>query len=285
MVSSWRSRLARADEHLEEVEREVQRFLATEPYRVVGELKPHPLLPKVLNYDIRGNILRPPDPRFGDVVGDFIENVRSALDLIAYRLASAKGDPASGTEFPVFWSPDHYGNTDKKGNPARGSGLSKVRSMSPAAQTAIERLQPYDGVDPADFAAAGPGVVPEQVLRHPLYLVHNLRQTNFHREPHVTGAIAARVGLGFNTLRDLNMLVNPSSSGIRVGAFDDGARVGLIQFTITGPDPTVQMNIHPTFDVAFEPEGPARGQSVIPTLRSIRDHIENVVFPQLEPLV
>lgn len=59
----------------------------------------------------------------------------------------------------------------------------------------------------------------------------------------------------------------------------------MIQFTIVGPNPVVQVNALPTFEVAFEPEGPARGQPVVATLRSLRDHVEHVIFPKLEPLV
>lgn len=285
MIESWRSRLARADEHVEEVQREIEEFIGRNPYRVVGKLQPHPFIPKMINYIVKGEQVEAPPARLGDVIGDAVENLRSCLDLIAYRLAGHVGEPPRGTEFPVFWSPDNYRAVHPNGAPKAGSGLYKVRGMPSAAQAVIQGLQPYNGVDPADFMTAGPNVVPETIILKPLYLIHALRQINFHREPHLTGAIASGFGTGINTLRDLDIVYNPSGSEIRVGAFEPDTTLAILRFTITGPNPVVEMNFHPTFDVAFEPKGPARGQPVVPTLRSLRDDVEKVVFAQLEPLV
>lgn len=285
MTTKWRSRLSRANEHLEEVQREIERFLGTKPYQVVQKSKKNAVIKNVINHTIRGSALHTPPPRLGDVIGDCVENLRSCLDLIAYELARYADTPPQGTEFPIFWNVANYSHVNANGVPRIGSGLYKVRGMSPAAQTVIETLQPYHGIDPADYAAAGVKVVPESVLRRPLYLIHNLRQVNFHREPHVTGAVTSNIGMGFNTFHDLDMVINPSGAGIKLGAFDDGALLGMIQFTVRGPHPIVQMNLDPTFDVAFEPKGPARGQPVISTLQSLCGYVETVVFPKLEPFV
>lgn len=260
MTTSWRSRLARADRHLEEVEREVDRFLATEPYRVVGQVQADPATPKEISYVVRGYVDRAPDPSFADVLSDVVNNLRSSLDLIAYRLAQYGDRSAAGAEFPVIKTAGMFSQRDSTGKRSNQSGHVRTSNMSPAAQAAIERLQPYQGADPADTVVMSSDRFPRAVLDHPLYLIDELRRRGFHREPHITGAVA-QVGFSFGEMRGVDMLNNPDGapSDVRTGAFEDGAHLGTIRFAVLGPNPVMQMNLVPTFDVAFGPEGPAGG--------------------------
>lgn len=70
--------------------------------------------------------------------GDFVHNLRTALDHIVWELASddhRKDSPLP--EFPI------YLDSDSRRDSFQGLGLKKIRSLPAAARTLIERVQPY----------------------------------------------------------------------------------------------------------------------------------------------
>jgi hypothetical protein len=81
------------------------------------------------------------------LIGDLVHNLRSALDHIAHALASLKGPPHRGTAFPISSNRTKFFEREK--DPPRRftstSGMNKLTGMRPAAQTFIERCQPYHG--------------------------------------------------------------------------------------------------------------------------------------------
>jgi hypothetical protein len=85
---------------------------------------------------------------FGPILGDFIHNVRGALDLSAWRLACIKlgrdpsEDEARLIQFPITVSPDAFAS----------SAVLKFIDQEPAE--VIESLQPYHAIDPNDDPAA-----------------------------------------------------------------------------------------------------------------------------------
>ena len=68
-------KIQRAEEHIAQLDAEVQSFLNTEPYRV--EREPDPKTERVILY--ARNVKQPP-VRFGIIVGDVLHNLRSSLD-------------------------------------------------------------------------------------------------------------------------------------------------------------------------------------------------------------
>lgn len=67
------------------------------------------------------------------MIGDCVHNMRAALDYMAWELAGA--DIAdTETMFPIFESPDGF----------KKRGLKRIKHLPTDAQTAIERLQPYN---------------------------------------------------------------------------------------------------------------------------------------------
>ncbi len=47
----------------------------------------------------------------------------------------------------------------------------------------------------------------------------------------------------------------------------------------------MNVNTNFSYDVAFDPEGPARGTPVVPKLTELRDFVRGKVFPKLEKFV
>lgn len=168
-----RERLKRADENIQNFNREITDFLA-------------PVAPITLNVDMPAQkpIITDEDrkafeklvkflkehtvePRFSVLAGEIVHHLRSAFDHLAWQLSSANLQTKSPAqiEFPVFRdAPKLCGVAKNK----ICRYCRKVEGISsPSALARIERLQPYHGVDPS---------------RHPLWLIHDIDRIDKHRE-------------------------------------------------------------------------------------------------------
>lgn len=229
----------------------------------------------------------PPVETLSVIIGDALHNMRSGLDTLAYTLSRAYTNPlpqdiASSSEFPIFGDEDARGTsgvgnarfhqTKKDGSPAPGSGLHKIRGWDPAAQTLVERLQPYH--EGANFRT------------HPLWMLHDLDRTNKHRLLHTT--VAAFEG----TLWDINEFANIRAIGPGVvqslgGSLDTENVIGRI-YGLHPVDPRTEMHVKiiPALDVAFSRQAPAApGASVVGTLSSIQTYLTDTVIPTLAPFL
>ena len=264
-------KLDRADEHLESIEGEIKRFLGREPYRVVGKL--YPGSPGKLHYIATGKIREQPPRKLKVLIGEFCHNLRSSLDNMADILAtpSSGGVAPPGTEFPIFKDRQLFFKTSKKGIPNRGSGLYKIRGMDRGPQTMIKWLQPYRRINDPE--------------RHPLWRLHALNIGDKHRKPHLTGAILEGSSFGIKNMWDVDLHMHHWGMPAASGPFKNGATVGSLSLTITGPDPVMDVDTDFTFGVAFDPKGVARGAPVVATLTELRKLVRGEVFPKLEKFV
>src|SRR3954469_10609303 len=108
---SFDFKLNRALEHLEALERELTTWLKTKPYTLVDEPDPDGA-PDSVKFRVRARRLRieriePVPDRFSLLIGDFLFNVRSALDhlalALAYKFTPSISDTQVGwSEFPIF---------------------------------------------------------------------------------------------------------------------------------------------------------------------------------------
>lgn len=140
------TKLARAIDHLENLETELRRWYETNPFRMVPQPNP-----SGLNEDLIFQIKNPMPPAINALLGDCIHNFRSVLDHLAMALAVDNGaDPYDFTvQFPIrdtFKGYHGYEQHEAPISPApRGTGAYQIRALGPAAQTFIEGLQPYNG--------------------------------------------------------------------------------------------------------------------------------------------
>lgn len=130
-----RAKLDRAAEHLEALSNELSRFSERDPYRIV----PDPGLDegrKVLRFRVDAE----PPIKLSLIFGDFIHNLRSALDNLVCQLAYLDGATScKTTQFPICDSPERFA----KGRDRWLAGLNEKHIAD------IERLQPYEGRDTA----------------------------------------------------------------------------------------------------------------------------------------
>ncbi len=100
-----------------------------------------------------------PPTQSGVIVGDFLHNLRSALDSLAWNLSTRQ---STSTYFPIYLAkPKDFHET-------MGEFISD-------AQNAIEALQPYNDTDP---------------LGNPLWLLHDMSIADKHRGVLATRSIA-----------------------------------------------------------------------------------------------
>jgi hypothetical protein len=288
MISSGHVReLQRAHEHLEWIGAYLKPWIE-------GNKHSHWLEPDDIPSQIRVMARlseQPAEYPLSVVLGEFLHNMRSALDLLTYELACAYTKPlpddvAESSEFPIFGDEDRQGNggvghglfskTDRSGSPARGSGFFKIRGMDPRAQTRIEGLQPYKRG--ADFR------------RDPLWMLHELDRINKHRLLHIVaaaGVFQLRVDPGHDQTLFPFVGTIQSFSGMNLGK--KPAKVGILSVR---PDfREDQVKVHPEAAVyvlvdnvpTLADELSFNGPPALDSLASIYNHVVSVVLPNLTP--
>ena len=97
-VEGIRFKLARAEEHLKTLDAMRDGCVGDNPYSIQPEFDA-----KTGWHTIR-MVARPPSPWLGVVIGDAAHDLRSALNHLAWQLASLDGEPPEPdkVQFPIF---------------------------------------------------------------------------------------------------------------------------------------------------------------------------------------
>lgn len=131
-----RLKVVRAKEHLDAFNEMSFRYLKTEPYKIVPELGP-----EVIRIDCI--VTAEPPPALAYIVGDFVTNIRAALDYIAWELFSKFGptDWKEGQQrriiFPIIPSKPDFTKVDGS------TKLLREANIPAPALDVIESVQPY----------------------------------------------------------------------------------------------------------------------------------------------
>jgi len=218
---------------------------------------------------------QPPRDPIGVLIGDALHNMRSALDQLAYALASAFTKPlpeeiGRRSEFPIF------GDEDTKGTPNMGSklfngGLGKIQGWNPAAQAVVEGLQPYKrGHD----------------FRHdPLWALHELDRISKHRLLHTGVAGFAGTAWTIQEFRNVRC-IGPGLIQSLAGTVETDTPISRI-YGVHPIDPAANMHmeINPAIDIALGDETVYGGEPVLRSLATIHNHLVAVVVPALAPFL
>lgn len=257
-VNDARLRIERAREHLEVLDELIETYLTSRPYRDLAEHRPDP------GELIRGIVItREPPDQVSLVAGDAIQNMRSALDHIAYRLIAARGEkPSRRCCFPIFISPNVYFGavSHQKRAPI------DLRGISDAAMAEIERSQPYHRGD------AG--------ADHPLWLLYELSSIDKRRRLRITTIhLVGLEQVTGDSARSLDVVgyqshvFPPSDTG--------PPRTFWFQRAIAQAEADVYLK-HSLF-VVFEEEGRLRWAPVQRLLRQLVEFVAVEVLPRFEP--
>lgn len=125
-----RAKLDRADEHRHELDRELRLFGAREPYRFTVPSWDA----ETGHFVMYGHCVEDPPLKLGAVLGDYINNVRSALDHIVWQLVRLAGnEPDHRTAFPICSSRADWDRRSPR----------LLRGVPADHRARIEELQPY----------------------------------------------------------------------------------------------------------------------------------------------
>ena len=235
-----RAKVSRAGDHLEVLESALARFvrdggfsIATEDdsdseeyvFRVHSNLKP----------------LVPPSPAISIVVGDILNNLRSALDYVIWQLAKS---PSIKNQFPIFSTPEGF--KEKRGR--------YLRSVPRKHWALIESYQPYPGRDAN--GEIGRLATLNDVDKHHLLLA---------------GAMAFSGRKGRFSVSGLDSIKITGRDWV---AFEDGAEVYRIKMKAVGSQVKVEGTV--PYTIIFGDPSSGIG-ATIQDLRNIRVIVSNVV--------
>ena len=208
-----------------------------------------------------GKLSDPPSKEWSPVIGDCVQNFRSALDHMVWQLAPGSARLASPTslDFPIFSEATKY----------RAGAPSRIASLPSAAQRIIESVQPfYKG---AEYA------------QDPLWQLHALSNIDKHRRLHVGDVSLEAVTFDVRGSR-LETLWRAAPPAVRAREGMVMARIAEAEIRRFGEPSTVQVQPRAVLTIAFEDSEEVTGEGVIGTLRSIRDLVSEVL-DQLDPFV
>jgi hypothetical protein len=253
---SARAKYLRAEEHHQALQREIRKFLKSNPYPISHKRDAdggkHLMCVKVGR--------EPNWERWGLLLGDYFHNLRSALDHVLWqlRVPDAPADDTV-TQFPIFDSFEGF----------RDHGRRRLKHLRPRVQTLVKWLQPYRRPIPPDRLNA-------------LLLLNDMDIFDKHK--------VLIVGATVLQEHSINVVVPPDTNieyGIEIiaGYFKDGAEIA--QITITPPNPKVKVKGEPTFGIVFgQSATPGEIQHfLLPTLAALSASIDGVLslFERLAP--
>jgi hypothetical protein len=156
-------KLNRAQFHLNTLKESIDAFFESKPYEIVREANPN-------TNEIYGTlrVKRECPPAWGILVGDFVHNLRSALDYLVWQLVIHEtGNPpvTFDTQFPIFQTEAGY---KSRGEPVR------LKGVGAKAKALIKTLQPF---------STGEGT------NSPLWHLHELANFDKHRRICLASAV------------------------------------------------------------------------------------------------
>lgn len=134
------AKLGRARVHARDLKERVDFALESSRYGVLGQFNS-----QTSQYVYRVERLPVIDPEWGLILGDFLTNMRAALDHLYYQLPKLENaDPAEHDGFPIVDCPKVNGETGLI-RPPRVVGVTEVGVLD-----ALEAVQPYKAAVPAN---------------------------------------------------------------------------------------------------------------------------------------
>ena len=243
-------KIERAEKHILDLQDARKRFIDTDPYPTGGQRNPETRCPEYRVLSVRAI-----DSDIAAIAGDVIQNLRSALDHLAYQLVivgTRKPGPFTHVYYPIAKSATDY-ETEK---------LRKTKGMRQDAIDAIDATKPYRGGNDT------------------LWQLHELNLVDKHRLLLSAGAYFQSMDAMVDILRNLEKQVGhpipkiqyPISPMIKRFPLE----VGDVLY-IADPRDEVNDNHQFNFEIAFKESGIVWGEPVIPKLQEMVDMVNGIV--------
>lgn len=256
-------KVERAKKHVSDLEREIQSFLETRPYKVGCKVDPETRKP---TYYVSS--VEPTPKSLPLIAGDAVQNLMSALDHLAYQLVlsdTADAPPnARWIYFPIQDDATKY--------EAKKAG--KIQGASKDTIDAIDSLKPYKGGNDL------------------LWMLYRLNNIEKHRLLFTVGSCAAGIHAGqiaartlsrwmsqneprpflhraVKTLKGLGTFLIPKDKGFPL---EPGFKL-YTGATDEEPDPDQEFR----FDIAINEPGIVESESLLVTLHQLTTMVEGIV--------
>jgi hypothetical protein len=252
-------KVERAKKHLRDLEADVQAFNKTSPY--VVQTKRDPQSRRLIYYVAS---VKEVPTILAAITGDVLQNLRSALDHLAYELVligTGGSGPTRHVYFPISDDAAKY-KADTPG---------KVQGMRQEAVRAIDAIKPYGGGG-----------------NDALWRLHRLNNIDKHRTLILVGSAYRSVNLGAHMsemmrrtwpdrpLPKTDLYFRPADRLFPLKVDDE--------LFIDAPDAEVNPAINFRFEVAFGEAGIVEGAPLLETLQQMADLV-NYLISQFGPLL
>jgi hypothetical protein len=265
-LSLIRLKIERAKQHILDLNLQLKAFLDSNPY--VVQTQRNPETRQLIYYLAR---VRDVPPIISLVAGDIIQNLRSALDHLAYQLymlgpGGEAGGIGSRTYFPIADDSAKY----------KIEAPRKIKGLRPDAIKTIDAIEPYKGgrTDKSDA----------------LWRLEKMNNIDKHRLLIAIGSQFHGVDIGGDFERALQegMAKAPPEIAANFGAIPKFAlflnpadrmwplKAGQ-QLFIDAPDAKVDQNRQFRFQVAFGEPKILEGEPIIETLKQMADLVDNLI--------
>lgn len=261
----------RAKEHLDALYTEVQAFIERNPYEVVYHFEAS-ATGDVGLHSARIRVRESPPARWSLLVGDYVHNLRSALDYVIWDISLRRsGDASIRTEFPIFEKQKEFAAPGKSPQQwSRFSGIHKLRATDGTIVMMVQAMQPFTGRD-----LHGRTVDPAM---HPLWLLHTLANEDKHKTLTLVGTAILQGAVTF--YRPDGRVIEHARArvGSFNGPFEDGAVLGSVEVPLSAAgEHDIDCGANVTFGIAFSKDGPGRGLPIFPTLPYIGQTVEAIL--------
>jgi hypothetical protein len=245
-----RLKIERAKQHVVDLDVALRAFYESSPYKVGAKRDPQT---RKLVYYVTSVEATP--ATISLIAGDALQNLRSALDQLAWQLVEAnRGTPGRQTSYPVYKGANEY----------MAGRQAKVQGMSQAAVDLIDATKPYKGGNDA------------------LWMLNELNNIDKHRLLLTVGARYGSVNVGADLQREMQRLwgskqilpamdiyLTPENRLCPLKAGDE--------LYTTAPDAEVNEKMDFRFEVALSEPQVAEGEPLLETLHQLVQLVEGVV--------
>lgn len=206
----------------------------------------------------------PPIDPLGFLVGDFVHDLRAALDNLMFAVSVAEnGGPLpedNRVQFPVC-----------KSSTAFASRREQHQFLGQAARDVVESFQPYEIQDPnASVWQKRPRTI------QPLWVLDRLWNLDKHRATHPA----------FHAFsRKLGYVVSHQGSEVTGMGFKDGPLKDEEIFARVSAADDAQFEARFAFEVGFDEGRGMPGWSLLDSLTELRFFVREVAFPALQPFL
>jgi hypothetical protein len=206
------AKIERAYEHLHALQSEVVTWVERYPYGIRTEVHDEGRLHTATLEVYR----RPDSARFGLLIGDCAQNLRSALDHLVFAVASDSltderlAEVEDSLAFPICTTLGAWNTALERG---------RLEGLSEGVRAEIERRQPYHAGNPTE---------------HWLYALHWLNNRDKHRVLHAIAAFPEPAAVEF-----MPELPGPNEGFVTPPPYQDGTQI--VWFRTEQPSPDVQM--------------------------------------------